>query len=54
MKKLLKNQWIVVLLNSIGERYKNLKNALEYGITEIIINALRNRIESKENEDGES
>lgn len=47
-KELSEDQLAVVLLNSISDRHKDLKNALEYGrdklTTDIIITALRNRV----------
>ncbi|XP_022881005.1 uncharacterized protein LOC111398320 [Olea europaea var. sylvestris] len=46
-EKLSQDQLAVILLNSISERYKDIKVALEYGrdelTTEIIINALKNK-----------
>lgn len=46
-EKLSKDQLAVVLLNSINDMYKDVKNAIEYGretlTTDVIINALRNK-----------
>lgn len=48
MKNLSKDQLTVILLNSISDRYRDIKIALEYGRTEliidVIINALRNKV----------
>ncbi|XP_022895327.1 uncharacterized protein LOC111409515 [Olea europaea var. sylvestris] len=47
-EKLLEDQLAVVLLNSISDRYRDLKNALKYGrdnlTIDIIINTLRNKV----------
>ncbi|XP_022855577.1 uncharacterized protein LOC111376806 [Olea europaea var. sylvestris] len=47
-EKLSQDQLAVVLLNSISDRHRDLKNALEYGrenfTTDIITNALRNEV----------
>ncbi|KAL2493081.1 Integrase catalytic domain-containing protein [Abeliophyllum distichum] len=62
-EKLSQDQLAVVLLNSISDRHKDLKNALEYGrdnlTTDIIISALKNRdleikSENRENLRGET
>lgn len=62
-EKILKDQFVVVLLNSITNRYRDLKNALEYrrdGITTDIINStLRSKVlemksESKESNSGDN
>lgn len=59
-EKLSKDQLTVVLLNSISDRYRDIKIALEYGredlTIDIIINALRNKaleikLEAKDNGD---